>query len=394
MRLFVERAHAAPPGFELTSENAGAVAEICRRLDGLPLAIELAAARVRLLSPQAMLARLDDRMSLLTGGARDLPERQRTLRNTLDWSFGLLSSAEQALFGRLGVFPGTFDLEAAEAVGGGTGGPVPAGQDGGGEIIDTLGSLVDASLVREADRAGQPRFSLLGTIRDYSRERLRESGQWKEAHDQHAAHFLAFAESAAARAGGSRPGGLAGPAGSRARQPRRRDVVVHGPGPARTSAPPGRSDLAVLVVARPRRGICPLRADDRRPGREAAAGPAWLRAERTRPHAHRQRQPGSGTGAFEQALALFRQLGDKLGIAISTGSLGHLTALRGEYARAATLLRESLALHQELGNSVSVALVYNFLGQIPLSQGDNDAAARLSARAWTPRAVFPTGFPS
>jgi len=138
---------------------------------------------------------------------RDLPERQRTLRNTLDWSFGLLSPAEQALFGRMGVFPGTFGLEAAEAVGGG---PVPAGQDGGGEIIDTLGSLVDASLVREADRAGQPCFSLLETIRDYSRERLRASGQWKEAHDRHAAHFLKFAESAGAGLEGPRWPGWTG----------------------------------------------------------------------------------------------------------------------------------------------------------------------------------------
>ena len=116
VRLFVDRARAEAPGFELTSGNAQAVAEICRRLDGLPLAIELAAARIRLLPPQALLARLDDRMSLLTAGPRDLPERQRTLRNTLDWSFGLLSSDEQALFARLGVFAGTFGLPAAEAV--------------------------------------------------------------------------------------------------------------------------------------------------------------------------------------------------------------------------------------------------------------------------------------
>ena len=143
-------------------------------------------------------------MSLLTGGARDLPERQQTLRNTLDWSFGLLSPAGQALFSRLGVFPGTFDLEAAEAVGGAHG-SAPAGQDQAEEIIDTLGSLVDASLIRDADRAGRPRFSLLETIRDYARERLRESGQWKEAHDRHAAHFLELAESAGA--------GLEGPPG-------------------------------------------------------------------------------------------------------------------------------------------------------------------------------------
>jgi predicted ATPase len=197
VRLFAERAHAAAPGFELTSENAEAVAEICRRLDGLPLAIELAAARVRLLPPQALVGLLDDRMSLLTGGARDLPERQRTLRNTLDWSFGLLSPAEPALLSRLGVFPGTFDLEAAEAVGGAHG-SAAAGQDQAGEIIDTLGSLVDASLIRDAERASPPRFSLLETIREYARERLRESGQWNEAHDRHAAHFLELAESARA----------------------------------------------------------------------------------------------------------------------------------------------------------------------------------------------------
>ena len=116
VRLFVARARAAAPGFELTRRNAQAVAEICRRLDGLPLAIELAAARIRLLPPRALLARLDDRMSVLTAGPRDLPERQRTLRNTLDWSFGLLSADEQALFARLGVFAGTFGLPAAEAV--------------------------------------------------------------------------------------------------------------------------------------------------------------------------------------------------------------------------------------------------------------------------------------
>ena len=152
VRLFVERAQAASPGFELTSENAGAVAEICRRLDGLPLAIELAAARVRLLPPQALLARLDDRMGLLTGGARDQPERQQTLRNTLDWSFDLLSGGEQALFARLGVFAGTFDLAAAEAVGAAA--TASAGPGRAGHVMDTLGSLVDSSLVQPQVRDG------------------------------------------------------------------------------------------------------------------------------------------------------------------------------------------------------------------------------------------------
>ena len=123
VRLFVERAQAVAPEFSLTAQNAGTVAEICRRLDGLPLAIELAAARVRLLPPRALLARLGGRMSVLTGGPRDLPERQRTLKNTLDWSFALLSPRERALFARMGVFVGTFGLAAVEAVYGETGAP-------------------------------------------------------------------------------------------------------------------------------------------------------------------------------------------------------------------------------------------------------------------------------
>ena len=193
VRLFVQRAQAASAGFELTSGNAGAVAEICRRLDGLPLAIELAAARVRLLPPQALLARLGDRMGLLTGGARDLPERQRTLRSTLDWSFDLLSGGEQALFARLGVFAGTFDLPAAEAVCAAAGPAVPGRA---GHVMDTLGSLVDSSLVQPQVRDGEPRFGLLETIREYALERLRDGADWREAHDRHAAYFRALAEPA------------------------------------------------------------------------------------------------------------------------------------------------------------------------------------------------------
>jgi len=392
VQLFVERAHAASPGFELTSENAGAIAEICRRLDGLPLAIELAAARSRLLPPAALLARLDDRMSLLTAGARDLPERQRTLRNTLDWSFGLLSPAAQALFSRLGVFPGSFDLEAGEAVGG-AGEPGPAGQSQAGEIIDTLASLVDASLVRETDQAGQPRFSLLGTIRYYSRDRLRASGQWQEAHDRHAAHFLEFAESATA--------GLAGP--SQVTWLDRLEAEHDNLGAAMSwfldQDQPGPAHQ--LGAATWRFWWLRGHAEEfARYGRAIVAN-----GEKLPPGQVGYAQNGLGlmliasgdpAGAqelFEQALALFRRLGDKLGIAISAGSLGHLTALRREYAEASKLLTESLALHQELGNKVSVALLYNFLGQIPLSQGDNDAAARLLRQGLEAARRVPDRFP-
>ena len=224
VRLFVERAHAVDLGFQLTSGNVAAVAEICRRLDGLPLAIELAAARVRLLPPAALLARLGDRMGVLTGGARDLPERQRTLKNTLDWSYGLLSPGEQALFVRLGVFAGTFGLPAAEAVGGDA--AVPADSGRAGQVIDTLGVLVDSSLVGAETRDGEPRFGLLDTIREYALERLRDSSSWEEAHDRHAAYFLGLGPAGRSRAARSRAAGVAGPAGDRARQPGRRAVLA------------------------------------------------------------------------------------------------------------------------------------------------------------------------
>ena len=216
VRLFVERAHAAAPGFELTSENAGAIAEICRRLDGLPLAIELAAARSRLLPPEALLARLDDRMSLLTGGARDLPERQRTLRNTLDWSFGLLSPAAQALFSRLGVFPGSFDLEAGEAVGG-AGGSAPAARTrprrSSTRWPPWWTPAWSARRTRPASRASRCwRLSAITPANGCARAasgRRRTTGTLPISWSSPSA--------ASGRAGRSQPGGLAGPAGSRAR---------------------------------------------------------------------------------------------------------------------------------------------------------------------------------
>src|SRR4029077_5451490 len=306
VRLFVERAQAASAGFELTSGNAGAVAEICRRLDGLPLAIELAAARVRLLPPQALLARLDDKMGLLTGGARDLPERQQTLRNTLDWSFGLLSAREQALFARLGVFAGTFDLPAAEAVG--AAGPADPGRPG--HVMDTLGSLVDSSLVQPQTRDGESRFGLLETIREYALERLGGGGDWREAHDRHAAYFRALAEPAPAELQG--PGQLAGldrlrprpghpaPPARRARarhwQPRRGVVLVGGTGPARAGDTAVLGDMEVLVAARLRRGTRLLRghpAQERTP----AAAAACPGAERHRLRPLRVRGPGHSAAA-------------------------------------------------------------------------------------------------
>ena len=389
VRLFVQRAQAASPGFELTSGNAAAVAEICRRLDGLPLAIELAAARVRLLPPQALLARLGDRIGLLTGGARDLPERQRTLRSTLDWSFDLLSGGEQALFARLGVFAGTFDLPAAEAVGAAAAGSAVPGR--AGHVMDTLGSLVDSSLVQPQVRDGEPRFGLLETIREYALGRLRGGADWREAHDRHAAHFLALAEPAPAELQG--PGQLAwldrletehgnlGAAMSWLVEQHQLEPAIH------------------LSWATWRFWWLRGHAEEL-----ASYVDILAKSEHLPPRQRALALSGTGFGLFasgdqaaaqpmlEQSLPLYRQAGDMLGAATTAAMLGHLLALQHQDARASELLEQTLAPLQEAGNDrlagperaqhlLDVALVCNFLGQIRLSQGDHDRAAQLFTEA-------------
>jgi predicted ATPase len=167
--LFLVRAQSIKPDFQLTAANASAIVAICAQLDGLPLAIELAAARVKLLPPEALLARLDQRLRILTGGARDLPERQQTLRGAIAWSYDLLSAAEQRLFTRLAVFVGGWTLEAAESVCDATG-------DLGVDVLDGLSSLLDKSLVRQTADHEVPRFAMLETIRAYALEQLGERG--------------------------------------------------------------------------------------------------------------------------------------------------------------------------------------------------------------------------
>jgi predicted ATPase/class 3 adenylate cyclase len=184
--LFIQRAKAAKDSFNVTDANAPAVAEICARLDGLPLAIELAAARIKLFPPQALLQRLNSRLKLLTGGAKDRPSRQQTLRGAIDWSYSLLSEDEQVLSARLSVFAGDWAFEAAEAV---------CNQDGELDLLEGMTSLVDKSLVRqEGDE--EPRFSMLETIREYAAEKLGEQGHEDQFREAHAHYYVQLAEEA------------------------------------------------------------------------------------------------------------------------------------------------------------------------------------------------------
>ncbi len=184
--LFVERARAVKPDFRLDEANAAAVAEICVRLDGLPLAIKLAAARIKLLPPQAMLERLHRRLGVLVGGARDAPGRQKTLRATLEWSYELLSEPERRLFRRLGVFAGGCSLEAVEAV-------CSTPEEPEGKLLEELEALIDKNVLRqEEETGGNPQFSMLETIREYAAERLAASGEDEAVRTRHAAYFAAL----------------------------------------------------------------------------------------------------------------------------------------------------------------------------------------------------------
>lgn len=189
IELFMQRAQAVKPDFSLTPENAPAIVEICARVDGLPLGIELAAARVKLLPPQAMLKRLEHRLAFLTGGARDLPERQQTLRRTIDWSYDLLSKSQQILLNRMSVFVGGCTAETAESV-------CNADKALKGDLLDGLASLLDQNMIRQEETGDEPRFALLEVIREYGLERLKASGQMEALSQRHAVYFLSLTERA------------------------------------------------------------------------------------------------------------------------------------------------------------------------------------------------------
>jgi predicted ATPase/class 3 adenylate cyclase len=345
--LFIDRARAVRHDFSVTNENAPAVAEICVRLDGLPLAIELAASRVKLLPPQAILSRLGQRLPLLAGGAHNLPERQRTLRGAIDWSHELLDEPERALFARLSVFSGGATIESAEAV-------CNPNAEVGIETLDGLASLVDKSLVRETETAdGDPRFGMLETIREYGRERLRERRDAEETARRHAEHFLALAEEAEPHFLGTEAAAWLD------RWEREHDNVRAALG---WTIERGESELSLRLAAALWR-FWHLRG-------HLSEGRKWLEdalrtgggrtAARAKAHiaagglAYWQSDKQATARHYEESLALYRELGDRGGQQEALFNLGFVPALAGDLRRAQELFEESLAIARELGDRQGV----------------------------------------
>ncbi len=362
--LFTQRAGDACPDFRLTSDNAPAVAEICECLDGLPLAIELAAARVRLLSPTALLSRLGKGLSLASGGARDLPTRQQTLRATIEWSYALLSEAEKTLFRRFAVFVGGATLAAVEVV-------CDVEGDLGMPVIDGLAALVDKSLLRAlGDVAGETRFRMLETVREYAQEQLIKSGEGDAVQRRHAAYLLALAERAEPE--------LSGPCQAEwlERLEREHDnlrVVLQ------WSLDTGDADVGCrLVGALGWFWYLHSHLDE---------GRAWLDQalrlpEQPSPVIQGKVWSAAGTLAFaqgdfvaaqalhEKALALYREMGDKTGIAHALIDLGIQLVTQANYESAKALLQESEALFRQTDNTMGLAEALNVLGEVARIQGN------------------------
>lgn len=370
--LFALRARAVKPAFELTPEQAPAVATICARLDGLPLAIELAAARVKLMAPTALLARLDRRMALLSEGARDLPERQRTLRNAIAWSHDLLDERERRLFWRLAVFAGGWTLEAAEAV-------CVVSDEPADAIMDGLASLVDKSLVAQEDDArGEPRFRALETIHEYATERLKESGEAETLRRRHFDYFLSLAEMAWAE--------LRGP-NQAAWLERLEREIDNARVALEWAVEQGEAELELrLAVA--------LFFFWRKRGR-LQEGQRWLEAGLALPEANQptvwrsralftlaatklwQIDP-RGLAPLEEGLALSRELGDWIMVADGLHAQGMAVYELGDEARGRALLEEGLALSLKIGDVWSISQAKWSLGEIAYAHGDYQRAAALN----------------
>jgi predicted ATPase/class 3 adenylate cyclase len=374
VQLFVARARARRSDFALTARNAPAVAAVCARLDGMPLALELAAARVSVLPVEGIAARLDDRFRLLTGGPRTALPRQQTLRATLDWSYDLLSESERWLLERLSVFAGGWTLDAAEAVG------VGVGSEGSlrvPEVLDLLGGLVNKSLVQAAEADGELRYGLLETVRQYGQERLAATDETEGVRDRHLGYYLALAEEAEPALKGATQGAWLG------RLEAEHDNLRAALSWARAA---GEAELGLRLAGALWRfwGYRGYFGEGRSWLEAALAegGPAPTAARAKALNgagnfAFYQDDYGRAAALYEEGLALQRALGDTRGIAGSLGNLANVAFRHGDYGRVAGLYEESLALFREAGDRWGIAHTLDNLGTVARQQGNFERAVAL-----------------
>jgi predicted ATPase/Tfp pilus assembly protein PilF len=376
--LFIHRAEVARRSFALTTENAPVLAEITVRLDGLPLAIELAAARIKVLAPAFLLERLEHRLPLLTGGAHDLPARQQTLRATLDWSHELLDADEQALFRRLAVFAGGFTLEAAEAVCDQASGNTSALNL---SVLDGVTSLVEKSLVRVLGQDDDVRFGMLETVREYGWERLLSAREVSEVRDRHAAWCLALAERAEPE--------LMGP--NQQRWSDRLDAEHDNLRAAHAwSIERRRAEMALRLASAVQRFWTTrgLLGEGRRWLEQAleidVPVPPSIRTKAlvvSGVLAYYQGDYGQAVVLGEEALACSRLLDDPARIGAALGVLAMVAEASRELQRAETLFKEALSLFQLVNDRGRASGIINNLGLLAWRQGDNERAAALHEEA-------------
>jgi predicted ATPase/DNA-binding CsgD family transcriptional regulator len=368
VRLFAERARYRQPDFALDEGNAHSVAEICRRLDGLPLAVELAAARIGTLSAAQISGRLGRSLKLLASRDRNAPERQRTLEATLDWSHELLDDAERELFGRLSVFAGGFTLEAAEAV---------EGRTGGDDVLDLLSRLADKSLVLVVERGGEARYRLLEPVGQYARERLRESGGEANTRARHADYYLALAEEAEPGLSGSGQGEWL------ERLEDEHDNFRAALGFSLEDGDPGLGLRLAGVLGGfwYKRGY--LREGRWWLERELAAGGTSAADERARAldqagrMALYQGELEPSVALLRESLKLFEGLEDEPGVAASLAKLGHAVLHQDDRDYLASLCEEAERLRKTFTDRPAIGELLVFLGMVALYEGDVERAVAL-----------------
>jgi predicted ATPase/DNA-binding CsgD family transcriptional regulator len=370
VQLFIDRAVAIVPTFTVTERNARAVAQICHRLDGIPLALELAAARVKVLGAEYISAKLDDRFRLLTGGSLTAVPRHQTLRAAMDWSFDLLQPNEQVMLHRLSVFAGGCTIETAEAV---------CSEDGieSSEVLDLLTRLIDKSLVLAEERDGAVRYRMLETVRQYALDRLVDSGTAETLRRRHCAVFRDIAEGAAERIGGPDQ------AASIDRLEREHDNLRAGLRWALENED-GQTELRLIKAlndfwyvrgywSESLRWLEPVLA-------RTAGVPSALRGWALNWAGQMARRLGDMPQAkalHEEAVATYRALGEMSGLADALMHLGLLEYRLSAYGRAATLLEESLSLAREVDDTQHVAFSLYLLGVVARLRGDYGRAEKL-----------------